>query len=409
TLKEFPEELRGDVSMHLHREILQLPIFEAASQGCLKLLSLHIRNNFCAPGEYLIHKWDALSYIYYICNGSMEVVQNNMVVAILGKGDLVGSDINLHLQHSSNGPSTDQGRTGASSDIIIKSSSDVRALTYCDLKCIHMQGLVDVLRLYPEYQQQFANDIQHDLTFNVREGYEAEQESDANGMPSLTLPSISEDDENVHEEGESSPLSPNRSPMHVVRNAIQALQEMTTPSSCGGSVHYSVHSNPNLHHSGSGNGILARSTSHPPEMFYWEESNSPPLTFRPFPTYVDRDTQTDNELLRRYVTQNPRQILEMLGLDPDKILNKANMRKSHSIPDDKGQVHLSVRNQNCFNCSHLNDIAVDIDEETDEGKGEECPFLWDQNAPEARNFQVFEAINPQNSLLKFKKPSHAET
>jgi hypothetical protein len=37
-----------------------------------------------------------------------------------------------------------------------------------------MQGLVDVLRLYPEYQQEFANDIQHDLTYNLREGYEAE-------------------------------------------------------------------------------------------------------------------------------------------------------------------------------------------------------------------------------------------
>lgn len=83
-MKEFPEELRGDVSLHLHREILSLPIFEAASQGCLKLLSLHIRNNFCAPGEYLVHKGDALTYIYYICNGSMEVVQNDMVVAILG-------------------------------------------------------------------------------------------------------------------------------------------------------------------------------------------------------------------------------------------------------------------------------------------------------------------------------------
>uniref|UniRef100_A0A6P7G0B2 Potassium voltage-gated channel subfamily H member 8-like n=1 Tax=Diabrotica virgifera virgifera TaxID=50390 RepID=A0A6P7G0B2_DIAVI len=164
--------------MHLHREILQLPIFEAASQGCLKLLSLHIRTNFCAPGEYLIHRGDALSYIYYICNGSMEVVQNNMVVAILGKGDLVGSDINMHLQHSSNGPSSENQRE-RSTDIVIKSSSDVRALTYCDLKCIHMQGLVDVLRLYPEYQQQFANDIQHDLTFNVREGYEAEQSNEA--------------------------------------------------------------------------------------------------------------------------------------------------------------------------------------------------------------------------------------
>lgn len=74
--------------MHLHREILSLPIFEAASQGCLKLLSLHIRSNFCAPEEFLIRKGDALSSIYYLCNGSMEVEQNNMVVAILGKNKL---------------------------------------------------------------------------------------------------------------------------------------------------------------------------------------------------------------------------------------------------------------------------------------------------------------------------------
>lgn len=97
TLKEFPEELRGDVSMHLHREILQLPIFEAASQGCLKLLSLHIKTNFCAPGEYLIHKGDALAYIYYICNGSMEVMQNNMVVAILGKRSFENYNCNICL------------------------------------------------------------------------------------------------------------------------------------------------------------------------------------------------------------------------------------------------------------------------------------------------------------------------
>ncbi|CAH2016173.1 unnamed protein product [Acanthoscelides obtectus] len=89
----------------------------------------------------------------------------------------------MHLQSSSmgcNGPGGGgdgpPGGTGGQrgGDIVIKSSSDVRALTYCDLKCIHMQGLVEVLRLYPEYQQQFTNDIQHDLTFNVREGYEAE-------------------------------------------------------------------------------------------------------------------------------------------------------------------------------------------------------------------------------------------
>lgn len=35
-----------------------------------------------------------------------------------------------------------------------------------------------------------------------------------NGVPSLTLPSISEDDENMDNDDETSPLSPNKSPLH---------------------------------------------------------------------------------------------------------------------------------------------------------------------------------------------------
>ncbi|XP_074028423.1 eag-like K[+] channel isoform X2 [Leptinotarsa decemlineata] len=501
TLKEFPEELRGDVSMHLHREILQLPIFESASQGCLKLLSLHIRTNFCAPGEYLIHKGDALSYIYYICNGSMEVVQNNMVVAILGKGDLVGSDINMHLLQQVYGASNENQRGGGSADMVIKSSSDVRALTYCDLKCIHMQGLVEVLRLYPEYQQQFANDIQHDLTFNVREGYEAETESDGNGLPSLTLPSISEDDENVNEEAPTALSSPNKSPMHAlnnssprqgkfnmklqevqdslrqprmggvatyhlallrgrverqrsvtvphqscnslddlhieprtklddtrssagrlddqiftlhqdvatlsleVRNAIQALQEMATPSPCSGSVtNYTVHSNPNiahLRHSTSRNGILARSSSHPPEMFCFEEphpSNFPSLT-----KYMNSETQTEssNVLIRQFILENPRNVLEILGLDPEKILGTVDIRKSLSEPNY--DFHLT----NSLNFSSFVDGRADMclidmnKDECDNSREEEYSFLWNRADSELRNCGTFNTNFPDNPLNRF--------
>ena len=84
-LTDYPEELRGDVSLHLHKEILSLPIFETASEGCRKLLSLTIKTNFCAPNEFLIHKGDALQNIFYLFNGSMEVLQDGMVVAILGE------------------------------------------------------------------------------------------------------------------------------------------------------------------------------------------------------------------------------------------------------------------------------------------------------------------------------------
>ena len=56
----------------------------------------------------------------------------------------------------------------------MKSSCDVKALTYCDLKCLNITGLVEVLKLYPEFQDQFAEDVKHDLTFNLREGYDAD-------------------------------------------------------------------------------------------------------------------------------------------------------------------------------------------------------------------------------------------
>jgi potassium voltage-gated channel Eag-related subfamily H protein 8 len=70
--------------MHLHKEVLSLPIFETASQGCLKSISLKIKTTFCAPDEFLVHKGDVLHSIFYLSNGSMEVLQEGMVVAILG-------------------------------------------------------------------------------------------------------------------------------------------------------------------------------------------------------------------------------------------------------------------------------------------------------------------------------------
>lgn len=84
----------------------------------------------------------------------------------------MGCDISVHLLANSNGPGGGSQHNTGQQDVVVKSSSDVKALTYCDLKCIHLGGLVDVLRLYPEYQTMFANDIQHDLTFNMRDGYE---------------------------------------------------------------------------------------------------------------------------------------------------------------------------------------------------------------------------------------------
>lgn len=83
-MKDFPVEMQGDIAMHLHREVLSLPIFETAGRGCLKAIAMLVKPMFCAPGEYIIHKGDAFNCIYFVCNGSMEILKDGMVVAILG-------------------------------------------------------------------------------------------------------------------------------------------------------------------------------------------------------------------------------------------------------------------------------------------------------------------------------------
>lgn len=71
-----------------------------------------------------------------------------------GKGDLIGADFPEH-------------------DRVIKTNADVKALTYCDLQHISVRALREVLELYPEYGSRFSSDIHHNLTYNLREGCEA--------------------------------------------------------------------------------------------------------------------------------------------------------------------------------------------------------------------------------------------
>ncbi|KAM7030009.1 voltage-gated delayed rectifier potassium channel KCNH4 [Acridotheres tristis] len=206
-LHDFPDELRADVAMHLNKDILQLPIFETASRGCLRSLSLHIKTSFCAPGEYLLRQGDALQANYFVCSGSLEVLKDNVVLAILGKGDLIGADL-------------------CSTDQVIKTNADVKALTYCDLQHIGLRGLCEVLQLYPEYASKFTADIHQDLTFNLREGSEMEglcrysrsprlsqapqPRPESGAAPEKPLPSIVEDEEEPEEVFQQSPASTSR-------------------------------------------------------------------------------------------------------------------------------------------------------------------------------------------------------
>ncbi|XP_045073461.1 potassium voltage-gated channel subfamily H member 8-like [Coregonus clupeaformis] len=110
-----------------------------------------------------------------------------------GKGDLIGSDSLTKKQ-------------------VIKTNANVKALTYCDLQYISLKGLREVLRLYPEYAQKFISEIQHDLTYNLREGHGADVDWESNGSLVKKLSSIKEDEEGDEEQSSVSraPRSPRR-------------------------------------------------------------------------------------------------------------------------------------------------------------------------------------------------------
>ncbi|XP_045743978.1 potassium voltage-gated channel subfamily H member 6 isoform X2 [Mirounga angustirostris] len=148
-LKGFPECLQADICLHLHRALLQhFPAFRGASKGCLRALAVKFKTTHAPPGDTLVHLGDVLSTLYFISRGSIEILRDDMVVAILGKNDIFGEPVSLHA------------RPG-------KSSADVRALTYCDLHKIQRADLLEVLDMYPAFADSFWSKLE--VTFNLRD------------------------------------------------------------------------------------------------------------------------------------------------------------------------------------------------------------------------------------------------
>ncbi|KAJ8913661.1 hypothetical protein NQ315_007378 [Exocentrus adspersus] len=152
-LKGFPECLQADICLHLNRNLLQnCSVFDGASPGCLRALSLKFKTTHAPPGDTLVHRGDVLTSLYFISRGSIEILRDDIVMAILGKYDIFGENPCLH-------------------PTLGKSSCNVRALTYCDLHKIHRDDLLDVLELYPEFYNHFLNNLE--VTFNLRDDDQA--------------------------------------------------------------------------------------------------------------------------------------------------------------------------------------------------------------------------------------------
>jgi len=76
--------MKADICVHLHRKVFQeQPAFRLASDGCLRALALNFAMNHSAPGDVIFHQGESLDSLCFIVSGSLEVVQDEEVVAIL--------------------------------------------------------------------------------------------------------------------------------------------------------------------------------------------------------------------------------------------------------------------------------------------------------------------------------------
>ncbi|XP_037088255.1 potassium voltage-gated channel protein eag-like [Pollicipes pollicipes] len=80
-----PKDMRADICVHLNRKVFnEHPAFRLASDGCLRALAVHFNMSHSAPGDMLFHTGESIDTLCYIVSGSLEVIQDDEVVAILG-------------------------------------------------------------------------------------------------------------------------------------------------------------------------------------------------------------------------------------------------------------------------------------------------------------------------------------
>ncbi|KAI2650091.1 Potassium voltage-gated channel subfamily H member 1 [Labeo rohita] len=143
-----PKDMRADICVHLNRKVFkEHPAFRLASDGCLRALAMEFQTIHCAPGDLIYHAGESVDSLCFVVSGSLEVIQDDEVVAILGKGDVFGDvfwkEVNL-----------------------AQACANVRALTYCDLHIIKRDALQKVLEFYTAFAGHFSRNLV--LTYNLR-------------------------------------------------------------------------------------------------------------------------------------------------------------------------------------------------------------------------------------------------
>ncbi|XP_039770746.1 potassium voltage-gated channel subfamily H member 1 isoform X1 [Ornithorhynchus anatinus] len=187
-----PKDMRADICVHLNRKVFkEHPAFRLASDGCLRALAMEFQTVHCAPGDLIYHAGESVDSLCFVVSGSLEVIQDDEVVAILGKGDVFGD---VFWKETT----------------LAQSCANVRALTYCDLHVIKRDALQKVLEFYTAFSHSFSRNLI--LTYNLRKRIVFRKISDVKR----------EEEERMKRKNEAPLILP---PDHPVRRLFQRFRQ----------------------------------------------------------------------------------------------------------------------------------------------------------------------------------------
>lgn len=90
--------MRADICVHLNRQVFNdHPAFRLASDGCLRSLAVEFQTTHCAPGDLIFHIGESVDTLCFVVSGSLEVIQDDEVIAILGNPAQQCKKTRLHL------------------------------------------------------------------------------------------------------------------------------------------------------------------------------------------------------------------------------------------------------------------------------------------------------------------------
>ncbi|KAJ8002190.1 hypothetical protein DPEC_G00177250 [Dallia pectoralis] len=187
-----PKDMRADICVHLNRKVFkEHPAFRLASDGCLRALAMEFQTTHSAPGDLIYHAGESVDSLCFVVSGSLEVIQDDEVVAILGKGDVFGDVFWKEVT-------------------LAQACANVRALTYCDLHVIKRDALQKVLEFYVAFSNHFARNLL--LTYNLRKRIVFRKISD-----------VKREEEEMLKRKNEAPL--NLPPDHPVRRLFQRFRQ----------------------------------------------------------------------------------------------------------------------------------------------------------------------------------------